>query len=472
MAQNDEGSLWDALSGSGPWFDRFLRGAGASVALAELLQGSCLGGRRDELRGRSVFLEVKDQLAAGLALIELDGIARRIVLCPPDLPAEHILFVAATAAVDAVVSDRAAPEPWAAGVGCFATCTPMITLAEPRGRGCHQTEWLLLTSGTAGLPKLVVHTFSSLAAPIKLGSAPGDPVVWSTFYDIRRYGGLQIFLRAVLGRSSLVLSSAEESTGDFLTRAGASGVSHVSGTPSHWRRALMSPSAHRIAPRYVRMSGEIADQAILDHLHAVYPEASIAHAFASTEAGVAFEVGDGLAGFPASLIGRLGAEVEMKVEDGSLRIRSARTASGYLGSVDKSLADRDGFVDTGDMLELRGDRYHFVGRGDGIINVGGRKVHPEEVEAVINRHPGVQMSLVKARKSPITGAVVVADVVVKTPARHSGPDRRERDAQERDPRGLSRRAGRAQGSGRNPFRAFPGGHALRQIGPLSCLTSS
>src|SRR6266481_769932 len=66
------------------------------------------------------------------------------------------------------------------------------------------------------------------------------------------------------------------------------------------------------------------------------------------------------------------------------------------------------------MVELRGDRYHFVGRGDGIINVGGRKVHPEEVEAVINRHPNVQMSLVKARKNPITGAVVVADVVVKT----------------------------------------------------------
>jgi len=66
------------------------------------------------------------------------------------------------------------------------------------------------------------------------------------------------------------------------------------------------------------------------------------------------------------------------------------------------------------MVELRGDRYYFVGRRDGIINVGGLKVHPEEVEAVINRHPSVQMSLVKARKSPITGALVVADVVVKS----------------------------------------------------------
>ena len=73
-----------------------------------------------------------------------------------------------------------------------------------------------------------------------------------------------------------------------------------------------------------------------------------------------------------------------------------------------------GFVDTGDIVELRGDRYYFVGRRGGIINIGGLKVHPEEVEAAINRHPSVRMSLVKARRNPITGAIVVADVVVKS----------------------------------------------------------
>jgi acyl-coenzyme A synthetase/AMP-(fatty) acid ligase len=64
------------------------------------------------------------------------------------------------------------------------------------------------------------------------------------------------------------------------------------------------------------------------------------------------------------------------------------------------------------MLELRDGRYYFAGRREGVINVGGQKVHPEEVEAVVNRHAGVVMSRVRARKSPITGAIVVADVVV------------------------------------------------------------
>ena len=64
------------------------------------------------------------------------------------------------------------------------------------------------------------------------------------------------------------------------------------------------------------------------------------------------------------------------------------------------------------MIEARGDRCHFVGRRGGIINVGGAKVNPEEVEAVINLHPGVHASLVKARRNPITGALVAADVVL------------------------------------------------------------
>lgn len=102
----------------------------------------------------------------------------------------------------------------------------------------------------------------------------------------------------------------------------------------------------------------------------------------------------------------------MKVVDGSLRIRSRRTARAYVGADAPPLADAEGFVDTGDMVERRGERYHFVGRRGGIINIGGLKVHPEEVEAAINRHVCVQMSRARSRKSPITGAIVVADVIL------------------------------------------------------------
>jgi acyl-CoA synthetase (AMP-forming)/AMP-acid ligase II len=250
---------------------------------------------------------------------------------------------------------------------------------------------------------------TTLSAPISL---TGAPPVWGTFYDIRRYGGLTIFFRAIIGGGSLILSQAGEPVADHLARLARHGVTHLSGTPSHWRRALMSPALRSVAPRYVRLSGEIADQAILDNLRAFFPNAGVGHAYASTEAGVGFDVNDGLAGFPASFV-NVGGDVDIKIEDGSLRLRSQRTAASYVGHNAPQLRDDDGFVDTGDMVELRGDRYHFVGRKGGIINVGGQKVNPEEVEAAINRHPAVWGSLVRARKNPITGAIVAADVVLK-----------------------------------------------------------
>jgi acyl-CoA synthetase (AMP-forming)/AMP-acid ligase II len=176
----------------------------------------------------------------------------------------------------------------------------------------------------------------------------------------------------------------------------------------------MSPASGHIFPRYVRLSGEVADQAILDALAAAYPNANVAHAFASTEAGVGFDVRDGRAGFPVSLIGDSVGAAELRVVDGSLHIRSTRTASRYLGG-NGQLPGADGFVDTGDMVEARGDRYYFIGRREGIINVGGQKVHPEEVEAIINQHPAVRMARVSGRRSPITGAIVIADVVLRAP---------------------------------------------------------
>ena len=402
--------LWDSIAPAGR-IGAQLHGRRASVALSDLTVGSTLGSALESLRGRSVLIATHEQLPTALALVELDGVARRMVLCTPDLEPQQLAQVAETAAADAIVLDAQSPLAAPRSLAPYAVAqTPTPGNVERRGGG--ETEWVLLTSGTTGSPKLVLHTLQSLAGTLPQQPAADSRTVWSTFYDIRRYGGLQIYLRAVLSGSPLVLSGSDEPTREFLERAAAAGVTHISGTPSHWRRALMSGQAARLNPRYVRLSGEVADQAVLDGLRAVYPQALIAHAFASTEAGVAFDVTDGRAGFPSSLIDEPGAAIELKVVDHTLRIRSARTAARYLGAVPESLVNEDGYVDTGDMLEFKDGRYYFRGRKGGVINVGGLKVYPEEVESILNADPRVRMSLVRARRNPITGAVVVADVVL------------------------------------------------------------
>jgi acyl-CoA synthetase (AMP-forming)/AMP-acid ligase II len=381
------------------------------ISLTEIAGETCLKGRLGELSGRSVLLAVGGQLLAAFAMLEIDGIARRMLLCPPDLNADHIQALSEDAEIDAVVTDQ--PARWAAsGIGLMVTAEEVLQPAA-RAQTERATEWLMLTSGTSGLPKIVGHSLEGLTGAIVAdGPARGAPPAWATFYDIRRYGGLQIFLRAIVGGGSMVLSEPEEPIADHVARLQEKAVTHISGTPSHWRKLLMSGAASGFSPRYVRLSGEIADQAVLDGLRRAFPSASIGHAYASTEAGVGFAVNDGLEGFPAALVGESRDGVEMKVVDGSLRIRSRRAAHAYVGRQAAALTDQDGFVDTGDMVEMRGDRYHFVGRRGGIINIGGLKVHPEEIEAVINRHAEVRMSRARSRRSPITGAIVVADVIL------------------------------------------------------------
>lgn len=401
----------------------YLIGAEHRTALVDLLQRSAIASGVENLRGCSVLVASADQFFAALTLIELDGLARRVILYPPDLAFEHLPYVMRYAEVDAVVSDGSFFSGASIGAAQHSLCTPRLPPRVHVSQERLPTEWILLTSGTTGRPKMVLHTLSSLAGAIDASASPTG-VIWGTFYDIRRYGGLQIFLRAVLTRSSLLLAGPQEPVANFLQRAGKAGVTHISGTPSHWRRALMSPEADRIAPRYIRLSGEIADQTILNSLRSFYPDAEISHAFATTEAGVAFDVRDALTGFPASML--TGAsDVDLKVVDATLRVRSSRTAERYLGENPPALKDPEGFVDTGDVLELRDGRYHFQGRRDGVINVGGRKVHPEEVEAVLNRHPRVRLSLVKTKKNPITGALVVADVLLKDPSTPEGEQARE-----------------------------------------------
>lgn len=370
-----------------------------------------------QVADRTVLLACDRQMACARALIVLDGLARRIVLCPPDLGGPKLASVLDACGADTIVTDGRWPDDRGRAVIPVAALegTGQPVEQDPgAGRAYAPTEWILFTSGTTGRPKMLVHTLRSLADHLPAAGPDGKPVTWCTFYDVRRYGGLQILLRTLVGGGSLVLSCAEEDPGAFLRRAAAAGATHFLGTPSHWRRALMTPEADLIAPDYVRLSGEVADQAILDRLKTRYPNARLVHAFASTEAGLAFQVADGLAGFPAGLLERGAAEggVDLQVRDGSLRVRSGRVAAGQLDGEVLEVADADGYVDTGDLVERRGDRCYFAGRREGIVNVGGLKVHPEEVEVVINRHPGVRMSLVRARANPILGAVVAAEIVV------------------------------------------------------------
>jgi acyl-CoA synthetase (AMP-forming)/AMP-acid ligase II len=103
-----------------------------------------------------------------------------------------------------------------------------------------------------------------------------------------------------------------------------------------------------------------------------------------------------------------GKGIEWKVIDNILRIRARSAMLGYLNA--PSPFDPDGWYNTGDVVEMRDDYMRILGRKEEIINVGGEKVYPAEVESVILEMPNIKEVVVSGKKNPITGQIVTATI--------------------------------------------------------------
>src|SRR6516164_84714 len=137
-------SLRDAITIGGTPPPGYLLGAEHRTVLGELLQGSAIASGVENLRGRSVLIAAADPFLVALALIECDGLARRMTLYPPDLALEHLPYVIRHAEVDAVVSDGRFLSGASIGAAQHALCAPALV---PRGRAGQErlpTEWVLL----------------------------------------------------------------------------------------------------------------------------------------------------------------------------------------------------------------------------------------------------------------------------------------------------------------------------------------
>jgi len=274
------------------------------------------------------------------------------------------------------------------------------------------TQWIIPTSGTTGVPKLVTHTLFSLMRTVKTNPDKGGQFTWGLIYDINRFAGLQVFLQALLGGSKLVITDTRDTMKDIIVALKSGGCNALSATPSFWRKMLMSGYLENLKLDLITLGGEIADEAILQTLSNRFPNSKVTHIYASTEAGVGFSVTDGLAGFPLDYLnnGIKGGIIKVS-KKGTLLFKNQANEQQYLA--DTPLYDNEGFIDTGDIVKVTGDRVFFLGRDSGTINVGGNKVHPEEVEHIVLSSGYVSAAYVYGLKNPIMGNLVCVDVIVK-----------------------------------------------------------
>lgn len=275
------------------------------------------------------------------------------------------------------------------------------------------TTWIIATSGTTKNPKLVEHTLQSLSNSIKLDSNKGNDITWGLLYDVSRFAGLQVFLQSLMGGSSLLIDDKHEDVEQRISYFAEHKCNALSATPTLWRKILMSHSASKMHLRLITLGGEIANQMVLNALALAFPSARITHIYASTEIGVGFAVADRIEGFPVAWLKAPPQGIELLISNRStLKIRRGKLTQKYL-SESLKLADDDGFIDTGDLVEICNDRVLFRGRENGAINVGGNKVQPEEVERVIGVVPGVAIVKISGIVNSIMGSLVEANIVLE-----------------------------------------------------------
>jgi acyl-CoA synthetase (AMP-forming)/AMP-acid ligase II len=273
------------------------------------------------------------------------------------------------------------------------------------------SKWIIPTSGTTGQPKLVKHSLTSMTRTLKTNVAAGKTLCWGLTYELTRFAGLQVFLQSITTGACLSVPTDGSSVLTKLRFFVRCNVNIISATPSFWRAALMASDTDHLNLRRITLGGEIADKNILNALRSKFPNSKIVHIYASTEAGVGFSVQDCRPGFPVEYLKSSVDGVQIQVEDGKLFIKSKSLSDGYVNK-DFPLTV-NGFLDTGDLVEISEDRVLFLGRASGLINIGGNKVYPEVIESSLMAHPEVKDCRVYAKSNPILGNLICADIVTE-----------------------------------------------------------
>ena len=254
-----------------------------------------------------------------------------------------------------------------------------------------------------------MHYFYNLSKNVKQSfCAKKSKYVWGLLYDISRYAGFQVLFQSLLGGGTLVSPKTEIPLYQKIKEFCDFSVTHISASPTLWRKILMTSSAKELNLKQIVLGGEAADQKILNILNKTFLTTKITHVFASTEAGVAFSTSDLKAGFPISFLKEKNFPIDIKIKSKRLYIRSKGSAPNYVNS--KTVKDSQSWVDTGDLIEIHEDRFFIMGRANGIINVGGDKVMPEKIRNILLSSEIVQDVFIYGKKNPFTGNIVLADV--------------------------------------------------------------
>jgi len=257
---------------------------------------------------------------------------------------------------------------------------------------------ILYTSGTTGLPKKVEHTWQTLTKAVRV-SEQRQKDVWGLAYNPTHIAGLQVFFQALLNQNTLV-NLFQLSRETIFERIDRHSITHISATPTFFRMLLpVTRSFHSVAR--ITSGGEKFDPNLAGQLERMFPKAKILNVYASTEAGTLFAArGDVFTIKPET-------RAYVTIKDNELLIHKDWLAHSAAFELEGD------WYHSGDLVEVLSHdplTFRFISRRNEMINVGGYKVNPLEVEQVINGHDQVQNCHVYGKPHALIGNILICDV--------------------------------------------------------------
>jgi acyl-CoA synthetase (AMP-forming)/AMP-acid ligase II len=263
---------------------------------------------------------------------------------------------------------------------------------------------VLFTSGSSGKPKAALHDLFKLLLKYK---QKRTPFITINFLLFDHWGGLNTLFHVLSNNGTVVL--LENRNPDYVcSLIEKFKVELLPTSPTFLNMLLLSRAYERHTINTLKVityGSEPMPENVLNKLNQLFPEVKLQQTYGLIELGVMSSKSKD----NESLWVKIGGQgYEVRVVDGMLEIKSNSAMIGYLNAT--SPYTSDGWFITGDMVEVDGDYFKILGRKSELINVGGEKVYPQEVENIILTIDNILDVEVYGEKHPFTGNIVCAKI--------------------------------------------------------------
>ena len=288
-------------------------------------------------------------------------------------------------------------------------------------RAADKAGLVLFSSGSTGKPKAILHSLPELLNKFR---KPRHCYRTLAFLLFDHIGGFNTLCYTLANLGCVVVAS-DHSVASVCRVIEKHRVELLPTSPSFLNLMLLSEAhkSHDLSSlRLITYGTEVMPERTLRMANEAFPQARFLQTYGLSELGILRSK----SASSDSLLVKIGGEdYETRVVDGRLQIRAQSSMLGYLNA--PSPFDADGWFDTGDSVLREGDYYRILGRQSDIINVGGQKVYPSEVEQVIAEMNEVIDVSVKGEEHLLMGHVVTATVQMEESV--SGVQMRKRIAE-------------------------------------------